>query len=201
MAFDAEQLRQHYASLTDEALLEIDPSELVDAARQCLDEELRRRRLRSPVAAQDSAPMPKPWVPEADPAWAADAMTAMSSAAGRDGDIPALDARAVLIRAGIPCHVAQRDPETPGGPAIYDLLVPPGQHLLALSILDRDFFNPQLVEDWQAHFAVLSDDELLEMDADLLVAGMRDRIERLVRAYEDELLKRGLAELETGSGG
>ena len=33
----------------------------------------------------------------------------------------------------------------------------------------------------------------------LLVAGMRDRIARLVRAYEDELLKRGLAELETSA--
>jgi hypothetical protein len=40
----------------------------------------------------------------------------------------------------------------------------------------------------------------MELDADALVAGLRDRIDRLVRAYEDELLKRGLAELETGSG-
>jgi hypothetical protein len=79
--------------------------------------------------------------------------------------------------------------------------VPSGQHLLALSVLDRDFFNPQTEEEWKNHFAALSDQELLDIDADLLVAGMRDRIERLVRAYEDELLKRDLAELETGSPG
>jgi len=46
----------------------------------------------------------------------------------------------------------------------------------------------------------MTDDELLELDEEILVAGMRDRIDRLVRAYEDELLKRGLAELEAESG-
>ncbi len=123
-------------------------------------------------------------------------MTAMSMSEGRGGS-SVLDARTILRKANIACYVVMRDPEQPGGSSVYDLLVPPGQHLLALSVLDRDFFNPQTEEDWKAHFTVLSDDELMDLDADLLVAGMRDRIERLVRAYEDELLKRGLAELET----
>jgi hypothetical protein len=120
----------------------------------------------------------------------------MSTTEGRGGP-SVLDARGVLRSANIGCFIAVREAEQPGSAAIYDLLVPPGQHLLALSVLDRDFFNPQAEEDWKAHFTVLSDDELMELDADLLVAGMRDRIDRLVRAYEDELLKRGLAELET----
>jgi hypothetical protein len=36
---------QRYADLSDEGLLSIDPAELVDAARQCYERELRTRRL------------------------------------------------------------------------------------------------------------------------------------------------------------
>jgi hypothetical protein len=46
---------------------------------------------------------------------------------------------------------------------------------------------------------MMSNDELLALDEDALVAGLRDRADRLVRAWEDELLKRGLAELESGN--
>jgi mannose/fructose-specific phosphotransferase system component IIA len=37
--------RQHYELLSDEALLEVDPDDLVDAARQCFEEEVARRGL------------------------------------------------------------------------------------------------------------------------------------------------------------
>lgn len=179
MQIDPEQLRRQYAELTDAALLEIDGAELVDAARQCYEDELSRRRIRPPRrhAANDD----RAWLPDALPA-----------ASGHD----ILDEQAVLTRAGIPSHVTVEQ-EDPGYPPVQTLLVPPGQHLLALSILDRDYFNPITEETWKNHFAVLSDQELLDIDADVLVAGMKDRVERLVRAYEDELLKRGLAELET----
>ncbi len=198
MALDLDQLRRHYAELTDESLLEINPHELLEAARQCLEHELQQRGLRSGNRAQASTE-DEEFVftqDEGEPQWLEDGMTAMSMTEGRGG-ASVLDARDVLRRASVSCFIVVRDPEQAGGPSTYDLLVPPGQHLLALSVLDRDFFNPQAEEDWKAHFSVLSDDELMELDADLLVAGMRDRIERLVRAYEDELLKRGLAELET----
>lgn len=200
MALDLEQLRRQYAAMTDGALLEVDPSELVDAARQCYQDELKSRNLRGArpgiVSVVDDNVI-EPWTDEAEPEWLPEALVAMADVPDRNGNVSVFEARLVLRKANIPCFVSQRDPEKPGDPLSYDLMVQPGQHLLAMSILDRDFFNPQLVEDWQSHFEALSDEELMEMDADLLVAGMRDRIERLVRAYEDELLKRGLAELET----
>ena len=44
MPLDPEYLRHHYASLSDEALLELDRSELVETAQKCYDEELIRRK-------------------------------------------------------------------------------------------------------------------------------------------------------------
>jgi hypothetical protein len=198
LEIDLEQLRRQYAMLTDEALLEIDPHELVDSARQCYDHELLQRGLRAEKRGDATEPFDESVLQDqGEPAWLEDAITAMSVVEGRGGP-SVLDARSVLDQAGLPCYVMVREPEEPGGPRSFDLLVPPGQHLLALSALDRDFFNPQMEADWKAHFEVLTDRELLDLDADLLVAGMRDRIDRLVRAYEDELIKRDLAEIETG---
>jgi hypothetical protein len=198
LAFDLQQLRQQYSELTDEALLEINRDELVDAARECYDDELVQRRLRPAkrtTSATDAGTDSEVENGE-EPDWLQDGMAAMSAVGG---EVSVVDAKRVLDRAGITCFIVDREPEKPGEPGGSDLLVPPGQHLLALSVLDRDFFNPQTEADWKNHFEALNDQELLEIDADLLVAGMRDRIERLVRAYEDELLKRGLAELETSS--
>jgi hypothetical protein len=43
MSIDPEEFRRHYASLSDEGLLEIDRDELVEMAQQCYDEELAQR--------------------------------------------------------------------------------------------------------------------------------------------------------------
>ena len=43
MKLNIEELRRHYASLSDEALREIDRTELVEIARQCYDQELALR--------------------------------------------------------------------------------------------------------------------------------------------------------------
>jgi hypothetical protein len=191
---DLEQLRRQYAELTDEALLEIDASELVDAAQQCYDAELRQRGL-SPDGQTVTEVEGDAFVivDQGEPDWLETGLVVMSM-----GDSSIVDARAILNHAAIPCFVVER-PAEQNRDSSYDLLVPPGQHLLAVSILDRDFFNPRSEEDWKAEFAGLTDDELMDIDADVLAAGLRDRVERLVRAYEDELLKRGLAELETDS--
>ncbi len=45
VAITAEQFRQHYESLSDEALLDIDVTELVPAAQACHAEEVARRGL------------------------------------------------------------------------------------------------------------------------------------------------------------
>ena len=129
------------------------------------------------------------------------AVLSLSGAPGSDSAATIGDAREILDSAGIPCHPVVREPEEGGRYETYELLVPHGRHLQAISTLDKEIFNAELEKDWKAHFETMSDEELMEMEADDLVAGMRDRIDRLVRAYEDELLKRGLAELETDSAG
>ncbi|MEO5922971.1 MAG: hypothetical protein ABIR70_04005 [Bryobacteraceae bacterium] len=191
MELDLEQLRRQYAELTDEALLEIDASDLVDAAQQCYQAELRQRGIRTGQVASsvdgDVVVIPD----QGEPEWLDTGIVVMSL---EDSSI--VDARSILNRAAIPCFVVERAAEGTRNSS-YDLLVPPGQHLLAVSILDRDYFNPRSEEDWKAEFAGLTDDELMDIDADILAVGLRDRVDRLVRAYEDELLKRGLAELET----
>lgn len=109
------------------------------------------------------------------------------------------DAVAILEDAGVPCHAVIKEVERAGRQPYLEgeLLVPANQHLRASSLIDLHLLNEELEEEWKGHFETLSDDELLEMEAEDLVAGLKDRAERLKRAYEDELLKRGLAELES----
>lgn len=71
MAVSADELRRHYESLSDEALLEIVPGELVPLARACLAEELGRRGLDAGSARTQGAgegpeePAPTPATEEA----------------------------------------------------------------------------------------------------------------------------------------
>src|SRR5690349_8200265 len=45
MAVDPKYLREHYASLSDEGLLEMERGDLVEVAQQIYDEEMKRRGL------------------------------------------------------------------------------------------------------------------------------------------------------------
>jgi hypothetical protein len=199
---DLEKLRRQYEMLNDEALLEINRNELVDAAREVYDAELQARGLRAerhfePLAGADE--LPDLEAQGEAPGWLEDAIAVMSIAQ-TPGSNPAdqmADARIALDQTRIPNYLTIREPAEHGDNALFELMVPAAQHLNALSVLDQRIFNPRMEEDWKAHFATMSDDELMELDAEDLVAGLRDRIDRLVRAYEDELLKRGLAELES----
>jgi len=47
MQINPDDFRRLYASLSDEALLEIQPADLTDVARQCYDSELAQRRLKN----------------------------------------------------------------------------------------------------------------------------------------------------------
>ena len=43
---------------------------------------------------------------------------------------------------------------------------------------------------WKTHLQTLSDDELREVDIEVLLAGLKDRIARVTRAYNEELKER-----------
>jgi hypothetical protein len=210
---DPEYLRQYYGSLSDEALLAIDRSDLVEMAQPYYDSEIRTRGLdrgarREPVAraatrhddvsevepAGDGEPLEageKPdWLDEATVVYSATVLPGSTA----DG---AANAQYVLERAGIPCYlemseIAVEKPASPVPAQEWRLLVPGNWNLQATSILDRDIFNDEFEAQWRTHLEALPDDELLAMTPEKAFCGLFDRIERATRAYEAEIERRGL---------
>jgi hypothetical protein len=189
MSIDPNQYRRHYDSLSDEALLEINPNDLNDEAQACHAEEIERRGLTSNTAAPDAD--------EESPEWLDEAACACTFA-GYQGDNSAAEAetaREILVNAGIPCFITTREAETPAGSRThydYSVMVPGALNLQATSLLDRAIFNVQLEDDWRIHFEALSDDQLNALSPEVICAGLRDRVTRLERVYQEELEKRRL---------
>jgi hypothetical protein len=190
-----DELRQYYASLSDEMLQEIDPASLTDAARECYESEFAKRDL-SP----DALPLPADGDLEegfeVEPDWMeyAACPCSFSAVPGSTHAHDAERAREVLRAAGIPCHlsVASPDPRQDDAPRFdeYRALVPASLNLKAISVLDKEIFNADLEADWRAHFAALSDEDLRALNPDIICAGLLDRVERLKRAYTDEIARR-----------
>lgn len=196
----SDDLRRHYASLSDEELQELDPTELTDIARQCYEEEIARRKPAEEEVTEERAPAAFEYETEGgvevDEDWLEHAACPCSFTAvpGSNHAEDAARARDALLAAGIPCRleVVSGDPTGEQGPRYdeYRVLVPEPLNLKAISVLDRDIFNPQLEADWRAHFAALSDEELAQLTPDVICAGLVDRVERLKRAFNDEIARR-----------
>lgn len=190
MKVDTDYLRRHYAEISDEALREIDRNELVEAAQKCYDEEVARRHS-EPAA--PAAPEPPDFVEDEDgPDWldGAACVCTFTNTPGSDSGADAAEARDAIEAAGIPSHITLEETGEER-PAEYRVLVPASRTLEALSILDRDVFNARLEAEWTAHLAGLSDTELRALSPDLMCAGLLDRADRLKKAYQDELARRG----------
>jgi hypothetical protein len=211
MAVDLEYLRQHYASLSDEALLEINREELVQAAQNCYDDELRQRGLSSGHGIPDAEgqpDIPRPAHPEVDhqapgagerPDWLEEAAEVYTRTdvpgTGPASDI--VDARDALEAAGIPCYLDLS--EIPEDKTVFQkaarwwrLKVPGNLNLQATSVLDRDIFNAELEDEWKTHLETLSDDELRAMTPRSAFCGLFDRVERVTKAYNEEIARRRL---------
>jgi hypothetical protein len=175
---DTAQLKKQYSSMTDEALLDMDPEELTDEARACLDAELNGRGF----AAEDAVPTPD---------WIDDGFSVCSYTA-HPGGTAASDAAAAcdaLHAAGIPCHIAS---EEVGDPPRRELriMVPGGRTLEATSVLDQKIFNVEIEADWESHLEGLSDEDFRAIDPEMICAGLLDRAHRLKQAYDNELARR-----------
>jgi hypothetical protein len=84
MAISREDLSRHYASLSDEELLALDPNELTDLALDCYQREVERRHLSEEGGWDDAAP--EIYVPdEVSPDWLETAATACSFQVGSAG--------------------------------------------------------------------------------------------------------------------
>lgn len=199
MPVDLEYLRHHYASLSDEALLELGRSELVETAQKCYDEELARRK---------SIGLTKPLIQTADlesqlpdgdnkPEWLDDASEVFSQV-DRAGAAPAPDianARDALEAAGILCYLDISVPPEEAPPSqkpirLWRLMVPGNFNQHATSILERDIFNAEFEAEWKTHLEMLSDEELRAMDPKVAFCGLFDRVERVTRAFDEEIARR-----------
>jgi hypothetical protein len=213
MQIDRQELSAHYASLSDEELLEFDRAELTEVAQRFYDSELAKRHLTpedtetpvephgraAPVDAAEGADEDEDSAavinfdagPEPD--WLEDATCARSYAVLPGGSAAdAGDAHDALVAAGIPCHISVKtfDPNDPKPKYYYCVMVPGARNLEAASALAMAIDNPKEEEMWRAHFEVLSDEELRVLKFDAICAGLRDRLARLKRAYDDEVARR-----------
>jgi hypothetical protein len=216
MELDPEYLRRHYDSLSDEALLAVDRNELVELAQTVLDEEVARRGLAQRRAARrthtsqslptqmdspDGEPQEdgEPRGPGDKPGWLEDAAEVYSRTVfTRTAPAPdAANARDVLEAAGIPCYldlseIPQENSAAPEPTHQWRLMVPGEMNLRATSVLERDIFNAEFEADWKTHLETLSVADLRTMNPEVVFCGLFDRVERVIRVYDEEIARRGL---------
>jgi hypothetical protein len=199
MPVDLEYLRRHYASLSDEALEELDRSELVETAQKCYDEELARRKpLELTEPFDQSAGLVNHSPDFANkPEWLDDASEVFSQfeQAGVTVAPEIANARDALEAAGIPCYLDLSDPPEERPPAqkpprLWRLMVPGDLNQRAASILERDIFNADFEAEWKTHLEMLSDEELRAMDPQVAFCGLFDRVKRVTRAFDEEIARR-----------
>jgi len=153
---DPEDFKRHYALLTDDALLEIDRDELVEAARQYYDAELAGRQLAGPDAEES---VPSPADQSDDP---------IDDAAGqREGGLQLVGtflsledanlARGLLHSADIPCSLENEYMAQRSGNGALRLMVPAAAYDRACEILESEISEEDLIA--QAEAEASEDDE------------------------------------------
>ncbi len=201
MQITNEELGKHYASLSDGELENIDPAELTEGARRIYELEMKKRSLTPSFAPEqeeehetydqeDVEAFTEEIAAQEEPDWLDSAACVCSF---REFARTSL-ARDALVASGVPCHLSTIEPlpGDPESPAFteFQVMVPSALNLKAISVLDEKIFNEDFETSWRAHLAELSDDELRALPADVICAGVRDRLERMERAYGEELQRR-----------
>jgi hypothetical protein len=141
---DPEDFKRHYALLSDDALLEIDREELVDAARPYYDGELTERKLALPDA-DESASSPN----QSD------------DAPGQTDDGPQMVAtflsleeanfaRGLLQSADIPCSFENEQAGVWSGIGELRLMVPASAYDRACEILETEISEEDLIAQAEA---------------------------------------------------
>jgi hypothetical protein len=221
MRIRSDDLRRHYASLSNAELLDLDRSDLAGMAQGIYDEEISRRGLNSPrkegpydgdppdgiiedhIEHTAGEPDPDSGGDGPPPDWLEDAACPWAVLThGRvmgdldDSASQAATVRAVLRGAGIPSHIVVKhpDPEPPPvqPPSEYCVMVPGDLNMQAASVIEREIFNPQHEQEWRNHLQTLSDEQLRALKPEVFCGALLDRAERLKRAYLDEIASRKL---------
>ena len=199
MQIDSADLWRHYKSLSDKELLLLHRTDLTAAAQKVYDQEMERRSLVTGPESEDAAEREDPEL-QFDPGqgdeWEGESAVATAFSVQqrewRWTDPPAeAAARAceALRESGILCRLNRPERQL-DQPALVEVLVPVGQFLNATAVLEWEIFNPRFEEEWRTHFESLTDEELETIDLDLMRSGIRDRAERLERAFRSEVARR-----------
>jgi hypothetical protein len=195
MQIDLEGLRRHYASLSDEELLAMDPEDLTPLAQDCYQHEIQQRKLTGGAEEEEGDLDMAGEDMEEDPDWLETAAVAWSFSAppGVVAAPEAAQACDILRAAGIPSHIAVLDAD-PGEETFlaYQVMVPGWLSLKATAILDKEMFNAELESTWRSHLEHLSDKELRALHPTDICQGWLDRVERLKRAYREEMERRSI---------
>jgi hypothetical protein len=200
MKLDTEFLRRHYAEMSDDELAATDRADLVEGAQRLFDEEVARRKASESPRPPRQRHQPDEEVEPAgdllDDDWLDDAAEAYSRyvARGTEPAPEAVHARDVLEAAGIPCSLELfEEPEQDEQMQYRWRVMVPGKLVhRATSVLDRDIFNAEFEAGWRTHLEMLTDQELRVMDPEYAFCGLYDRIERINRAYDEEVQRRHL---------
>src|ERR1043166_430851 len=113
MNVDADDLRSYYETLTDKALLDLNPEDLTDFARQCYEVELSHRGLKRAIPRTFDGLEPEEPMPASAGMlysvdhlpWKATAATAAEFENAQEAE----QAREVLEQAAIPCALVGKE--------------------------------------------------------------------------------------------
>ena len=183
MIITPEQLRQHYASLSDDELLAMNRDDLTEVAAKVYDLEMGRRAL-TPVEDEESIEGNHSFRPSsAETTEATDEEDSTDEKfvagtfvdhSGNSAAADAEDARRALRASGIPCELEVQDSpaETTYSErqVAYHVVVPAEFTLQATSVLDKEVFNPRIAEEWRTHLSGLTDNQLLALNIDTICA-------------------------------
>ena len=151
MQIDLEDFKRHYAMLSDDALLEINRSELVDAARVCYDAELAERTLARPNAEENASALDHP----------------SEDVPGTEGGLELVAtfltveeanfARGLLQSADIPCSFENDEAAAWTGMGELRLMVPASAYDRACEILETEISEEDLIAQAEAEAAETPD--------------------------------------------
>ena len=145
MQIDPEDFKRHYALLSDDALLEIDRDELVDAARVWYDAELAERDLAQPDAEENAS---SPDHPSDDvPGQTEDGLQLVATFLSLE---EANFARGLLQSADIPCSFENEQAVAFSGIGELRLMVPAAAYDHACEILETEISEEDLIAQAEA---------------------------------------------------
>jgi hypothetical protein len=186
--------------MSDDELGEVERGDLVEAARKIYDDEVAARKREASARLGRAAATTGHQVTnhqEVEEDWLEDAAEAYSSYARPESNDPsegAEDVRIALEADGIPCHLelVEETVENEKPRHRWRVMVPGKLIHRATSLIDRDIFNAEFEAQWRAHLEMLDDNDLRVMEPQYAFCGLFDRLERINRAYDEELQRRGI---------